>query len=208
MMIDPLSKPCTAFNGNRLLAQGTLIDVALSVRNILTEEIPAEQILTFDDRTGRVIDLDLRGSEAEIRARLSAPPQPSVSRRPRPATMAAPITAPEEPRGRGRPKLGVVAREVTMLPRHWEWLAAQPGGASVALRKLVEEAKRDGNGAANQRQMQEAAYRFMNAKAGDLPGFEEATRALFAGNQSKFEEQIADWPEDIRAYVLQLAFGP
>lgn len=106
-------------------------------------------------------------------------------------------------RGRGRPKLGVVAREVTLLPRHWEWLAAQPGGASVALRKLVEEARRSQSGRA--RQAQERAYHFMNAMAGDLPGFEEATRALFAGDREGFAERIAGWPTDVREHAAWLA---
>ncbi|MGK4708801.1 DUF2239 family protein, partial [Pseudomonas aeruginosa] len=100
-------------------------------------------------------------------------------------------------------KLGVVAREVTLLPRHWEWLAAQPGGASVALRKLVEEARRSQSGRA--RQAQERAYHFMNAMAGDLPGFEEATRALFAGDPEGFAERIAGWPTDVREHAAWLA---
>ena len=125
-MTDTLRKPCTAFRGNTLLASGPLAEVAMAVKQAL-EQGTSEPVLTFDDATGRVIDLDLRGSEADIIARLS-PPQPA--------------NAPA--RGRGRPKLGVVAREVTLLPRHWEWLAAQPGGASVTLRRLVDEARRSG----------------------------------------------------------------
>ncbi|HTM70342.1 MAG TPA: DUF2239 family protein, partial [Luteimonas sp.] len=109
------------------------------------------------------------------------------------------------PRGRGRPKLGVVAREVTLLPRHWTWLNAQPGGASVALRKLVEAARR-GNGDGDRRRAgQEAVYRFMHAIAGDQPGFEAAARALFAGDLGKLEDAIADWPHDIREHATMLA---
>lgn len=112
-----------------------------------------------------------------------------------------------EPRPRGRPKLGVMPREVTLLPRHWEWLASQPGGASVALRKLVEQARRDGAGQDLKRQAQERAYHFMTAIGGDLPGFEEATRALFADDPTRFAELIRSWPHDVRAHAIRLAAG-
>jgi hypothetical protein len=137
----------------------------------------------------------LRGSHREVVARL---PQPS---------MVEPETdAPAEPRGRGRPKLGVVAREVTLLPRHWDWLGAQPGGASVALRKLVEDARRANGDRDRQRAARDAAYHFMSTMAGDLPGFEEASRALFADDRRRFAELIADWPVDIRDHIVKLAF--
>jgi hypothetical protein len=102
--------------------------------------------------------------------------------------------------------LGVVAREVTLLPRHWEWLAAQSGGASVALRKLVEEARRTHGEKDRLRRTQERAYCFMSAIAGDLPGFEEAARALFASDRPKFTERIAHWPADLRDHTLWLAY--
>jgi len=101
----------------------------------------------------------------------------------------------------------VVAREVTLLPRHWEWLAAQPGGASVALRKLVEAARRDHRDRDIQRQVQECAHRFMSAMAGDLPGYEEAIRALFADDQARFAGLVAPWPADVRDHALRLAAG-
>ena len=142
-----------------------------------------------------VIDLDLRGTKADILARLAQHPSAQPKARP-------------EHRGRGRPKLGVVAREVTLLPRHWEWLASQPGGASVVLRRLVEQERRGGGSKQQRRAAQEAAYKFMSAIAGDLPGFEEATRALFADNRTRFEEQIADWPSDISRYATKLAQMP
>src|SRR5216683_1331922 len=110
-------------------------------------------------------------------------------------------------RGRGRPKLGVVAREVTLLPRHWEWLGAQPGGASVALRKLVEEARRASGDRDRGRAARDAAYHFMSVMAGNLPGFEEASRALFADDRRRFAELIAGWPGDIRDHVVRLAFS-
>jgi len=188
-MPDDLSKPCTAFEGTRLLLSGPLIEVALTVKTA-TERGAAEPVLTFDDATGRVMDFDLRGTEAEVIERLSRslPGKPT------------------EARGRGRPKLGVVGREVTLLPRQWEWLAAQPGGASVALRKLVQEASRSEGAVQRARAAQERAYHFMSAMAGDLPGFEEATRALFANERLRFQQQVSNWPEDVSAYAARLAF--
>jgi hypothetical protein len=100
-----------------------------------------------------------------------------------------------------------VAREVTLLPRHWEWLAKQPGGASVTLRKLVEDARRANAGTATAREAQERAYRFMSAMAGNLPGFEEATRALFAKDKPRFEMLIAEWPDSVGDYARDLASG-
>ena len=146
-------------------------------------------LLVFDDASGEVIDLDLRGSRADVAGRLADEPS----------------EPPAAPRGRGRPKLGVVAREVTLAPRHWEWLALQSGGASAALRRLVEEARRASAPRDRVRAAQEAAYRFMAAMAGDLPGFEEATRALFAGDRQRFEPCIAQWPGDVGAYAMKLA---
>lgn len=198
-MPDLLSSPCTAFAGARRIASGALVDVALAVKAALAED-PARPVLTFDDATGAVIDLDLRGSAAEVVARLLARAQAADPPLPDAEGETAPI------RGRGRPRLGVVAREVTLLPRHWEWLAAQRGGASHALRRLVEEARRADGGRSRARAAQEAAYRFMAAMAGDLPGFEEASRALFAGDRERFAEQSAAWPADIRAQALRLAW--
>jgi uncharacterized protein len=182
--------PCTAFDGNRKLASGTRLQVALAVKSLLAQR-PDATALIFDDSTGSQIDFNLQGSDAEIAARLAAPAPKGED------AGAA--------RGPGRPKLGVVPREVTLLPRHWEWLAAQPGGASVTLRKLVEEARRAHAGKDVTRASQERAYRFMAAMAGNLPNFEEAARALFASNQALFGSLIADWPADVRGYASELA---
>jgi hypothetical protein len=196
---EPVFKPCTAFEGQQLLSAGPLSEVALAVQRA-SQAGASGPLLVFDDATGHVIDLDLRGSKADIVARLA---QAAEQAEPgTPASSAAP-----EPAGRGRPKLGVVGREVTLLPRQWDWLAVQPGGASVTLRKLVEEARRNGAAKQKAREAQEAAYRFMSAVAGDLPGYEEATRALFAGDRAAFERQIAGWPDDVRAFAMRLAFG-
>ena len=140
----------------------------------------------------------------------AAPSDEIVARLPQPAPdpeIATDETAAAEPRGRGRPKLGVVAREVTLLPRHWEWLGAQPGGASVALRKLVDEARRANGDADRNRAARDAAYHFMSVMAGNLAGFEEASRALFADDRRRFVGLIAGWPDDIRDHVVKLAFS-
>ncbi|MFO1055823.1 MAG: DUF2239 family protein [Dongiaceae bacterium] len=207
-MPDLPSLPCTAFVGPRLLHAGPLRDVALAVKAAAEHGSP-EAILVFDDATGRVVDLDLRGTAAEVVARLSrpAPPFPGRHRPAAPGPSEAASESTAEPRGRGRPRLGVVAREVTLLPRHWEWLSAQPGGASAVLRRLVDEARRSGGAQRQRRAAQEAAYRFMLAIAGDRTGYEEATRALFADDRPRLERWIADWPDDVRAYALRLAFG-
>ncbi|KAB8055696.1 DUF2239 family protein [Janthinobacterium rivuli] len=185
----------TAFAGSHKVAAGTLHVVAQTLKDLVTRD-PDAQILIFDDASGSQIDLNLHGSLADVLQRL---PQP------RAAAPAPPESAPAPARTAGRPKLGVVAREITLLPRHWEWLATQPGGASVALRKLVELAQRGSKTQDEQRQAREAAYKVMNALAGDATGFEEASRALFAGNQPAFLTYVQEWPADVREHVLQLA---
>jgi hypothetical protein len=190
-----------AFDGYRCIASGPLGDIALAVKRA-TAHGASGPVLVFDNATGRSIDIDLRGTDDEIAARFA--PAATDATGPDEAEDEA---AQNEPRGRGRPKLGVVAREVTLLPRHWEWLAKQPGGASVALRKLVEEARRANARRDDRRVAQERTYHFMSAIAGDLPGFEEATRALFADDRARVGELIAGWPEDVRDHALALAFG-
>lgn len=180
----------TAFADHALLAAGSLAEVALAARRA-ADRNPGAAVFIYEDATGRAIDVDTRGTDAEIVARLPAP--------------AGPESGPALPRGRGRPRLGVVAREVTLLPRHWEWLAGQPGGASVALRKLVEQARREHAGADALRRGRDAAYAFMSAAAGNLPGFEEAARALYAGDAERLAAHMAGWPADVRAYALRLA---
>lgn len=181
-MSDPIgdddAPSFVAFLGSTRLASGPLAAVAAAVRRALPDA--DEPIVVFDAATGRVVDLDLR-PHAE--------------------------TPPAAPSRRGRPKLGVVAREVTLLPRHWDWLASQPGGASAVLRRLVDAARKATVDADTRRRSQEAAYRFMSAMAGDLPGFEEASRALFRGDRAALSAQIEPWPADLKAQVLAFA-GP
>ncbi|WP_047336579.1 DUF2239 family protein [Pseudomonas protegens] len=204
-MSDFLAQPVTAFQAQRVLATGPLLEVALAVKRA-SEGAEPQPLLVFDDASGRVIDLDLRGTPDEVRQRLAATPAPGNGRyRPR-QPAAAPVEGEEAaPRGRGRPKLGVIAREVTLLPRQWDWLAEQPGGASAVLRRLVDEARRNGAEPQRQRAAQEAAYQFMLAMGGDLPGYEEATRALFAADHARLQQCIEHWPEGIRDYALRLA---
>jgi hypothetical protein len=200
-MNQALLKPCIAFDGHRRLAAGPLREVALAVKSATESEVTGP-VFIYDDATGRVIDLDTRGTAEEVVARLAQ----RVAPVPPPPESGTDQTA-GELRGRGRPKLGVIAREVTLLPRHWDWLNAQPGGASVALRKLVEEARRTSGDRDRTRAAQEAAYHFMSAIAGDLPGFEEAARALFAYDRRRFGDLVAVWPEDVRDHAIKLAFA-
>jgi hypothetical protein len=185
---------CTAFRGTARIASGDLTWVALAVKEALEGDETAP-VLIFDDRTSRLIEIDFRGSRDDVLR--------SVASRDLAEEAASEPEAPV--RRPGRPKLGVVSREVTLLPRHWDWLNSQPGGASVTLRRLVEEARRASDGKDRVRQAQDSAYRFMMVMAGDRPGFEEATRALFAGNLERFRQETAEWPTDIRDHAYGLA---
>ncbi|MBA2077076.1 DUF2239 family protein [Rhodanobacter sp. PCA2] len=177
---------CTAFDGHALIASGPLADVALAVKRLLDRH-PARTPTILDDGTGQPVEIDFRGSADEVLGRLQ-PPADS-----------------DAPRGAGRPRLGVVAREVTLLPRHWYWLNSQPGGASVTLRKLVEDARRNGSAKDRARLAGEAADRFMSVVAGDLAGYEEASRALWRGDRDAFNRHTRGWPKDVREHARRLA---
>ena len=187
-MYNPFLR-CTAFAGPGRIASGELRHVALKAKQAFDAGKP---VLVFEDGSGRVVELPLELPAADLLKRLAEP-------------LAAAASEKQAPRGPGRPKLGVVAREVTLLPRHWDWLAAQPGGASVALRKLVEDARKVGGGEDRRRAAQEATYRFMQAMAGDFAGYEDVARALFAGDIGKFEQHSATWPDDVREHAALLA---
>jgi uncharacterized protein len=184
-----------AFEGDRRVASGNLREVISAAKETLDRRKDAS-VLVFDGTTSGPIEIDFRGSLDDVLARL-------------PASAAAPDAMEEAaqaaPRGPGRPKLGVVAREITLLPRHWEWLAQQSGGASVALRKLVDEARRANKDKDRVRLAQEAAYRFMAAMAENKPHYEEVARALFAGDAERFEAWTATWPADMRDHARRLA---
>lgn len=188
----------TSFMGHRRIASGLMLTNVLAVKKVLESRVN-DPVLIFDDVTGRFVDVNTQGTDEELAQRYVPVDAPEVE---------VEQTEEEAPRGRGRPKLGVIPREVTLLPRHWDWLATQPGGASVALRKLVEEARRASAAKDQRRQAQERAYNFMTAIGGDLPGFEEAMRALFADELERFKTLLAGWPEDVRDHAIKLAETP
>ena len=185
----------TAFAGAHRLARGSYADIAQALASLAEPEQP---VLVFDDATGAPVDAPPRPEHAALLARLGGPGSPAPA-----AAAAAPTQAPRP--APGRPRLGVVAREVTLLPRHWQWLATQPGGASAALRRLVEQARKSGDAADGRRRASERCYKFMSAIAGHRPGFEEAARALFAGERERFEALVAAWPADVAAHAGELA---
>jgi len=174
----------TAFEGTNLLASGTRDEVLAALKSRFDRDAGV-LVLTFEDQTGKQVDFDLRGTLADVLTRYAAPARV----------------------GPGRPKLGVVAREVSLLPRHWEWLEEQPNGASAAIRRLVEEARKRDPGEQQARSAIEAAGWFLSAMAGNLPGYEEATRALYARDEEQFHELVREWPEDIRRHAERLVDG-
>ena len=196
----------TAFEGSRCIATGALLDVALVAKNAMDAAAQNPQpapVLIFNDATSEVIELDWRGSVAEFQARVALLPT-SDAATPTAETNPSEEESPSVTKGPGRPKLGVVAREVTLLPRHWEWLATQTGGASVALRKLVEVARRTSEVKDRVQRASGVGYKFMSTMAGHEAGFEEASRALFAGDQAGFEAITASWPADVQTHLKKL----
>jgi uncharacterized protein len=198
-----VDQDCIAFQGSTCVAFGSFGEVAGRVKRLADADRGAT-VLVFDTTTSEPIEIDLRGSVADVLARIEAlAPHASGA-----GAEAAPATSGvEQAKVPGRPRLGVVAREVTLLPRHWDWLSEQPGGASVTLRKLVEEARRATAGETRIRRAREACYRFMNTMAGNEPGFEEALRALFAGDAGRFAALTEEWPVDVRDHARRLAAG-
>lgn len=181
----------TAFAGLRRIATGPLEDTVLQAKAAI-DGGATEPVLVFEDRSGTQLDFDWRGGPDDVRRRLTSHPH-----------FAAPATATERS-GPGRPRLGVVSREVSLLPRHWDWLAGQSGGASATLRRLVDEARKRDAGRDDARRAREAASRFLWAVAGNLPGFEEASRALFAGDDARLSGLVAGWPADVRDHLAML----
>lgn len=176
-------KTYTTFVGHRAVASGALEELLPRLKARFDRD-RGTLFLTFDDATGEQIDFDLRGTVEDVLARCRQhPPHP----------------------GPGRPRLGVTSREVTLLPRHWEWLERQPSGASAAIRRLIDEARKREPGQTRRQQTLQATERFLFAMAGDLPGYEEASRALYRGDDKRFADLMAKWPKDIRTYALRLA---
>lgn len=182
------SSTYTAFDAGKLVTKGPLPEVILKIkRRIGKAENSA--VLIFSDATGNPMDFNFQGTEKDVLKRLEVFVRED----------------PEETNGPGRPRLGVVSREVSLLPRQWEWLASQSGGASAVLRRLVDEAKKKTSEVGSIKQAQEKTYKFMSVMAGDLEGFEEAIRALYKKDRKTFALRMEGWPEDVKAYALDLA---
>jgi hypothetical protein len=171
----------TAFLGWKRIATGSQEEMLRQIKTSLASEPSDESLLIFEDQTGTQVDFDLRGSVEEVLERVV----------PKPVRI-----------GPGRPRLGVISREISLLPRHWEWLEAQRSGASATLRRLVDEARKQDSGESGSRRALEATGRVMTAIAGNLPGFEEAYRALYARDRARLEQRVKEWPKDLREYVL------
>ena len=180
----------TAFEDHKILSQGILEDVVLKVKKRL-EKSPESQIVIYSDATGKSMDFNFQGSEKEVLKRLEV--------------YTTPENTTEVSSGPGRPKLGVISREVSLLPKHWEWLATQSGGASNTLRKLVEENMKKTSGVLTVKTAQERTYKFMSVQAGDLENYEEALRALYRKDKERFTSEIKTWPRDVQKHVLELA---
>lgn len=191
-----MSITLTAFSKDRKIAEGTLKKVVAEIKN---SDLNSEPVFIFNDKTGNRIEINLNGDLPNILA-MTVQTYPELN------DVTELKFSTSTGRQRGRPKLGVVSKEITLLPRQWEWLATQPGGASATIRRLVDEAKKLRASADEARQKIDAAYMFLNEVGGNLPNYEESLRALFAYENKKFEEVSRYWPEDIRSYALKLAF--
>ncbi|WP_026298548.1 DUF2239 family protein [Deinococcus aquatilis] len=177
----------TAFDGTHHLLTGTLREVLTHLKTQEESLDGGSPVLIFEAHSGRQVDFNLRGTLSEVLER------------------EAPLPVAAAKAGPGRPKLGIVSREISLLPRHWAWLEQQRGGASATLRRLVDEARKENPGQEQIQQAQTATDRFLGVMAGNLPHFEAASRALYARDRAAFSQHIAQWPGDIRAYALQLA---
>jgi hypothetical protein len=179
----------TAFAGTKRIARGE-IQATLRRCKLQLDSGDSSTLLIFEDSSGRQLDFDLRGSIDEILARLATHPHFAKPQQGKP--------------GPGRPRLGVISREVTLLPRHWEYLERQPKGISATLRALVDEAAQKSPAPGPSRKALEAADTFMWAMAGNLPHCEEASRALYAGDEKQLSKSIRAWPKDLREHLQDL----
>lgn len=194
-MNRPHPAGCTAFEGIVQIASGDVKEVALKAKHAY-DYGGHDPILIFDNETSEIVEVDFRGTPEEVVRRVAEAQAKPDRETPEEGVEAS---------GRGRPKLGVVAREVTLLPRHWEWLNHQPGGASATLRRMVEQARRASTAEDRARRAREAAYRFMTTMAGNEAGYEEACRALFAGDRALFHRMSSRWPCDVVDHARWLA---
>lgn len=182
------SNSYTAFEGTVLLFRGSLKEVVLNIKAHLGRS-ENSSVLIFNDLTGKTMDFGFHGSKQDVIKRLEKYTN---------------TEEPKEPSGPGRPKLGVVSREISLLPRHWEWLATQSGGASATIRLLVEEARKKSSNISDIKQLQERAYQVMSVLAGDLQGYEEALRALYKRDCKNFFTHVKGWPKDIQKYLSEV----
>lgn len=189
------SRTFTAFIGTKLLEAGPIEPVVRAVKEVFDRREDTPPVLVFEDATGKQVDFDLEGSPELVVERLAWHP---LFRNPEHLYPR---------RGPGRPRLGVTSREISLFPRHWEWLERQPQGASAAIRRLVEEALAREPDQGKARRAREAAGTFMWAVAGNLPRFEEASRALYAGDAKKLDDMTREWPRDVRDYIKRLLEG-
>lgn len=169
----------TAFSGDHYLASGEMMELILKIKQL---QKTTENILIFNDQTGRQTDFDYTGSEQEIRERYAEP---------------------EPTKKVGRPKLGVISREITLQKKHWDWLDQQSASASAIIRKLIDKELDDPNSESNKMLAKQATDRFMLAMLGNMPNYEEATRALYQGDREVFFKMIQDYPKDLKKYLIQ-----
>lgn len=194
-MNTSITQQASAFIGTKILKTGPLIEVVLAMKEEVAKDKFA-QIMCFIDETGAMVDFDLSGTNEQVIAKLLANnPQSSIEVK---------ETETKQTPKSGRPKLGVIAREVTLLPRHWEWLASQRGGASATLRRLVEMAAKETISIETRKSAQNATYRFLQNIAGDFENYEEVLRAIFADDFDKMRKLMQNWPQDIQNYAQKL----
>lgn len=167
----------TAFVGNTRLITDSLLNVALAIKNQQHDSAP---ILIFEDQTGKQIDVNITGSESDIQQRYAEL---------------------ETVKKVGRPKLGVISREITLQQKHWDWLDLQNSSASAVIRKLIDQELNNAQSESNIMMTKQTTDRFMSAMLGNMPNYEEATRALYQGNKEGFLELIQDYPNDLKEYL-------
>tara|TARA_B100001013_G_scaffold338302_1_gene259147 strand:+ start:260 stop:835 length:576 start_codon:yes stop_codon:yes gene_type:complete len=170
-----MSSTYIAIHNKSLIAQGELPAVIREAQRQFPEAEPC--LYKLDN--GKRVDIDWRGDAEEVIKRLPAALVPPAEKR-------------------GRPKLGVISKEVTLLPEHWEWLSVQRGGASTTLRRLIDSAMSSMTPAQERRIKQDQLYSMMRVFE-DEAGFEAASRALYRLDEAAFSQAIGNWPEALQA---------
>ncbi len=173
------SERYSSFIGDRHLFTGDLKGM-LSQTHAYISRHGEEGLLIFDNFSGRQIDYNFRVSLEELLGK-ELPPTPK--------------------KGPGRPRLGVVCGEISLLPRHWDWLQRQRQSASATIRRLIEAAMKEASPEEKTREAIDAAGKFLWTMAGNLSDFEEASRALYAQKWHILDAITAAWPEDIAKHL-------